>query len=45
MYADDKVLVAVVNNLPDWDRVQNEGWYRLPAKNAPPGSPDYDWLG
>lgn len=44
MYADDRVLVAVMNNLADWERVQAEGWYRLPAKRAPDGSPYFDWL-
>ncbi len=45
MYPDDKVLVAIINSSRDWDLVQGEGWYRLPTKNAPPGSPDFDWLG
>ena len=29
------VLVAIVPTLADWDRVQREGWYRIPADRAP----------
>jgi hypothetical protein len=29
------VLVAVLNNQPDWERIQTEGWYRIPVKRAP----------
>lgn len=29
------VLVVVVNNRQDWQRVINEGWYRIPLKHAP----------
>ncbi|HEY0737675.1 MAG TPA: hypothetical protein VGD69_22345 [Herpetosiphonaceae bacterium] len=29
------VLVVVVNNRRDWQRVVNEGWYRIPLKHAP----------
>ena len=35
MYPDDQVLVAIMNNRADWERVQGEGWYRIPAKKAP----------
>jgi hypothetical protein len=44
MYPDDRVLVAILNSQRDWARVQDEGWYRLPVKHAPPGTPDFDWL-
>ena len=44
MYAEDKVLIAVMNNLADWQLVQSQRWYRLPARHAPPGSPHFDWL-
>ena len=44
IYPDDRVLVAVMNNLKDWQRVQDKGWYRIPAKNAPPQVPHIDWL-
>jgi hypothetical protein len=29
------VLVVVVNNQPDWQRVVDESWYRIPVKRAP----------
>lgn len=41
---EDRVLVAILNNKPDWQRVQDEHWYRLPVKHAPAGSPHFDWL-
>lgn len=44
IYPDDRVLVAVVNNKEDWRRVQEEGWYRLPVKHAPEGTPHFDYL-
>jgi hypothetical protein len=44
MYPDDHVLVAIMNNHRDWDIVQDEGWYRLPTKHAPPDTPNFDWL-
>jgi hypothetical protein len=44
VYDDDRVLVAILNSQRDWARVQDEGWYRLPVKHAPPGTPDFDWL-
>jgi hypothetical protein len=44
IYPDDRVLVAIMNNETDWQRVQEERWYRLPVKHAPLGSPNFDWL-
>ncbi len=44
IYPDDRILVAVMNNKSDWQRVQNEGWYRIPVKHAPEGTPDFDFL-
>jgi hypothetical protein len=44
MHSDDRVLVAIMNNRRDWALVQDEGWYRLPVKHAPPSTPDFDWL-
>ncbi|HMQ51914.1 MAG TPA: hypothetical protein PKD98_07455 [Anaerolineae bacterium] len=44
IYPDDRVLVAVMNNKKDWQRVQDEGWYRLPVKHAPAGTPHFDYL-
>jgi len=29
------VLVAVLNNQPDFERARDEGWYRIPLKRAP----------
>lgn len=45
IYPDDRVLVAVMNNLEDWQRVQDEGWYRIPVKHAPEPVPNVDWIG
>ena len=44
IYPDDRVLVAVMNNLEDWQRVQDEGWYRIPVKHAPEPVPHIDWI-
>jgi hypothetical protein len=44
MHPDDRVLVAIMNNRRDWALVENEGWYRVPVKHAPPGAPDFEWL-
>lgn len=44
MYPDDRVLVVIMNNLEDWRRVQDEHWYRIPVKHAPPVAPNVDWL-
>ena len=32
---DPQVLVVLVNNLADWRRVVEEGWYRIPLRSAP----------
>jgi len=44
IYPDDRVLVAVMNNKADWQRVLTQNWYRIPTKHAPPGTPHFDWL-
>ncbi len=44
IYPDDRILVAVMNNQSDWQRMLAEGWYRLPVKHAPPEAPYFDWL-
>lgn len=44
IYPDDRVLVAVMNNLEDWQRVQDDNWYRIPTKHALPQVPHIDWL-
>jgi hypothetical protein len=35
MNPDDVVLVALINNARDFDIVQREHWYRIPARHAP----------
>jgi len=42
IYPDDRVLVAVMNNLEDWERIQDEHWYRIPVKHAPEPVPNID---
>jgi hypothetical protein len=44
IYPDGRVLVAIMNNLEDWQRVQDEGWYRIPVKHAPSEIPHFDYL-
>ena len=44
IYPDDRVLVAVMNDVQDWQRVQTEQWYRIPVKHAPEAVPHIDWL-
>ena len=44
IYPDDRILVAIMNNKADWQRVQEEGWYRIPAKHAPEGAPHFDYI-
>ncbi len=44
IYPDDRVLVAVMNNQADWQRVLDEGWYRIPVKHAPEAVPNIDIL-
>jgi hypothetical protein len=44
MHPDDRVLVAIMNNLEDWQRVQDEHWYRIPVKFAPSPVPNIDWV-
>ncbi len=31
----ERVLVAVVNNRADFDRIREQGWYRIPVRRAP----------
>ena len=44
IYPDDRVLVAVMNNLEDWQRVQDEGWYRIPVKLASEPVTNFDLM-
>ncbi len=37
IYPDDRVLIAIMNNIEDWQRAQDEGWYRIPQKHVPKG--------
>jgi hypothetical protein len=34
-YESQRVLVAVVPSLADWEHVLREGWYRIPLRRAP----------
>ena len=44
IYPDDRILVAIMNNKKDWQRVLHEGWYRIPVKHAPKDTPGFDYL-
>jgi hypothetical protein len=44
IHPDDRILVAIMNNKRDWQRVLDEGWYRIPVKHAPDDTPGFDWL-
>ncbi len=44
MQPEDRVLVAVLNNRRDFDRVRDEGWYRIPVRHAPPSTQESDYL-
>lgn len=35
-YAEDRVLVAIMNDPHDFETARDEGWYRIPACHAPP---------
>ena len=37
MYPEDRVLVAYVPNLSDFEIIRNENWYRIPQRYAPKG--------
>jgi hypothetical protein len=43
MHPEDRVLVAVMNNRRDFERVRDQGWYRIPAKHAPPSTAESDY--
>ncbi|MEM7802694.1 MAG: hypothetical protein AAF633_26115 [Chloroflexota bacterium] len=38
MYPDDRVLVAYMPTPKDFERLQTQGWYRIPAKRIPKGA-------
>jgi len=44
MHPEDRVLVAVMNNRRDFERVRDQGWYRIPAKHAPPSTAESDYI-
>lgn len=37
MFPEDRVLVAYVPKPADFERMQREGWYRIPARHMPKG--------
>lgn len=37
MYPEDRVLVAFVPRLKDFELIRSEGWYRVPQRHAPKG--------
>ena len=37
MYPEDRVLIAYMPDPADFERVRDEGWYRIPQKHAPKG--------
>jgi len=44
MHPEDRVLVAVMNNRRDFERVRDQGWYRIPAKHAPQSTSESDYV-
>ena len=44
MHPEDRVLVAVLNSPRDFERVSDEGWYRIPVKHAPKSTGDSDYV-
>jgi hypothetical protein len=44
MHPEDRVLVAVMNDRRDFERARDEGWYRVPAKHAPPTAPHSEYV-
>lgn len=44
MHPEDRVLVAVMNNRRDFERVRDQGWYRVPVQHAPPSTAEADYV-
>jgi hypothetical protein len=44
MHPEDRVLVAVMNNRRDFERVRDQGWYRIPVKHAPQSTQEADYI-
>ena len=44
MEPDDRVLIAYVPTPADFQRIQQQGWYRIPVRHAPKGI-HAEWIG
>lgn len=44
IFPDDRILIAIMNNRADWRRVREAGWYRIPVRHAPGGTPHFDHI-
>jgi len=44
MHPEDRVLVAVMNSRRDFERVRDQGWYRIPVQHAPPSTAEADYV-
>jgi len=44
MHPEDRVLVAVMNNRRDFERVRDQGWYRIPVKHASSSTAESDYV-
>jgi len=44
MHPEDRVLVAVMNSRRDFERVRDDGWYRIPVKHAPQSTQESDYV-
>jgi len=44
MHPEDRVLVAIMNNRRDFERLRDRGWYRIPVKHAPPTTGDSGYV-
>jgi hypothetical protein len=43
MHPEDRVLVAIMNKRDDFERLRDQGWYRIPVKHAPPSTAESDY--
>jgi hypothetical protein len=44
MHPEDRVLVAIMNKRDDFERLRDQGWYRIPVKHAPPSTAESDYI-
>ncbi|MGD9101609.1 MAG: hypothetical protein PVF45_14100 [Anaerolineae bacterium] len=44
MHPEDRVLVAIMNKRHDFERLRDQGWYRIPVKRAPQSTLDSDYV-